>query len=377
MSEIVVAGGGPAGATVACLLARAGRRVTVIEREARPSHKVCGEFIGGDGLARLTALGIDMAALGARPITRMRLLRGSDAVEARLPFDCAGISRRALDTALLAAAEASGATVMRGHAVRSVRGTTLEVDGVGQVAAGHLFLATGKHELRGARRHLARPAAATVGFKLHLTLSPAQSRALDGVVELLLFGDTYAGLQLVEGGIANLCMVTSQSRLTGNGGWPELLGGLCREIPHLARRLEGATGWPKPLAIARVPYGFVHSARDAGETMFRLGDQMGVIPSFTGDGIAIALHTASLAAACFLAGGTPYRYHARARADISGPIRLASALYRAGQVPALQAAMMSAARLWPGMLGKIARMTRGGADASVAASAHPAEPALR
>jgi len=35
-----------------------------------------------------------------------------------------------------------------------------------------------------------------------------------------------------------------------------------------------------------------------------IGDQAAVIPSFSGDGIAIALHSARLGAECYLAGKT-------------------------------------------------------------------------
>src|SRR3712207_8011643 len=45
------------------------------------------------------------------------------------------------------------------------------------------------------------------------------------------------------------------------------------QSPHLARRLDGAEPLlDRPLAIARVPYGFRHRA-SPGETLFRLGDQ--------------------------------------------------------------------------------------------------------
>ena len=46
-AEVLIAGGGPAGAAAAILLARAGRRVLLAERETAPREKVCGEFLGG------------------------------------------------------------------------------------------------------------------------------------------------------------------------------------------------------------------------------------------------------------------------------------------------------------------------------------------
>lgn len=81
-----MAGGGPAGAALAIHLARAGRPVTVVERDPAPAHKVCGEFIGGDALARLATLGIDVLALGAQSVERLRLFRGRRMAETALPF---------------------------------------------------------------------------------------------------------------------------------------------------------------------------------------------------------------------------------------------------------------------------------------------------
>ena len=43
--DAIVIGGGPAGATAALLLSRAGWSVTVIEKDVYPRGKVCGEFI--------------------------------------------------------------------------------------------------------------------------------------------------------------------------------------------------------------------------------------------------------------------------------------------------------------------------------------------
>jgi flavin-dependent dehydrogenase len=93
--------------------------------------------------------------------------------------------------------------------------------------------------------------------------------------------------------------------------------------------------------------------------VFRLGDQMGVIPSFTGDGMSIALHSAVVAAACLLDGRSCRAYHTRMRRDIAGQIGRASALYRLGRAPGGQRLLMRLATVWPrGLIGVGAALTR-------------------
>jgi flavin-dependent dehydrogenase len=71
--DVLVLGGGVAGCAASIALARKGRRVTMLEREPTPRHKVCGEFLSGEALEDLHALGIDVAYLGAVPINYVRL----------------------------------------------------------------------------------------------------------------------------------------------------------------------------------------------------------------------------------------------------------------------------------------------------------------
>jgi flavin-dependent dehydrogenase len=363
---VVVAGGGLAGAAAATLLACAGRPVMLFERHTAAVDKICGEFLSGEACRHLAALGVDLAALGAHPIRALRLLRGRRLVEVALPFPAFGLSRRVLDEAVLARAAAAGAELRRGQAVVQAApgaggavGLTL-ADGA-FCHADVLFLATGKQDLRGVRRPVADRPDDLVGFKLHFVLAPPQLQALRHHVEVLLFPDGYAGLQPVEAGQANLCLLIRRARLDRAGGnWEALLGDLRRSSPHLDARLDGALAQAdRPLTISRVPFGFLHAPSAADPAgLWRLGDQAAVIPSFTGDGMAIALHSAALAARMLLAGQGAGDYHRRLRADIAGPVRRATALYRLGRWGPGQAGIMTAAALFPPGLRLAAALTR-------------------
>lgn len=354
----MIAGGALAGASAACRLARDGRSVIVLERERGPAHKVCGEFLSGEALEDLAELGINVAALGAAPISAMRLVHKGRVAETRLPFAAAGLSRRILDEALLTHAALCGAEIRRGVRVRGVKPGLVQTE-AGSIQADTILLATGKHDLRGTPRAVATVPESLVGFKLHLHLSPSEQASLAGHVEVVLFKGGYAGLQLIENGTANLCLLVDRSRFAGVGqSWPALLTSLKHEDPHLGRRLEGALAlWDRPLTIFRVPYGFIHQGPDL-PGVYRLGDQAAVIPSFCGDGMAIALHSARLAAAAVSAGQDSAGFHRAMRRDAGPPVRLAYALYRLTRVPAVRSAAIHTARVWPGLLRSVAQQTR-------------------
>lgn len=361
--RVIVAGGGLAGAAAAAALARAGAEVMVIEREPAPVHKICGEFLSGEAQIYLRRIGFDAAILGGQPISHLRLVRGARSVSARLPFQGMGVTRRRLDEALLDHAGACGAEIHRGHAIRGIdtaRGIELDVTGLGKLPARTLFLASGKHDVRGLRRRAGLPED-MVGFKMYFDLQPAMRAALADHVELIPFADGYAGLLLVEDGSANLCLLADRARLHRTGGkWESLLRDLLAESPHLAARLRGAAPMlGRPLTIFRMPYGFVHASQPSDPpAIFRLGDQAAVIPSFSGDGMAIALHSAAIAVAAYLSGNSAAAYHRRLRHEIGGQIRRASLLYRAGQLPFGQRAIFGLAGAYPGALQWAAKLTR-------------------
>lgn len=369
MLDVAIVGGGPAGAAAACALAAAGCSVAVLERAAGPRHAVCGEFVSAEAAGHLDTLGLDPAAAGATPIARVRLVSGAVEACSPLPFPAWGLSRRALDTLLLDRAERLGAAVHRGVAVRAILPPgaadapyQVRLAGGDSLAARAVFLATGKHDLRGWERPKPDPTTdPLIGFKMHFRLDPVAAAALDRTVELHVFDGFYAGLQQVEDGIANLCLLSPASLYRAAGrGWPALLGALSRDAPAFEARLRGAIPlWTSPLAVAHIPYGFIHRSGGGEPGVWRLGDQAAVTPSFTGDGLAIALETGRMAADLFAAGASAQAYHAAlARGPVGRQVRRAGLLSAILLSRRLRAPAIRAARRAPVLLRAGARITR-------------------
>lgn len=325
----------------------------LVDRGKGPRDVVCGGFLGWDALAHLDLLGIDHAALGARRITRLRLVAGARTVEADLPYAAAGLSRRALDTALLAAAGDAGAQVRSGQLIREIRDQSLRLDDGAELEGDALFLATGKHEVRGAARPVAERAL-SVGLRAALPPDAVRDRALDSVIELHLLGDGYAGLLLQEDGTTNLCLSIETARLAEAGGKAGLLAALTTEAPLLAERIGAFDGpWD---AVAGVPYGWRASAGSDG--VWRVGDQAAVIASLAGDGVAIALASGSGAARAFAMGEDAATWQRRFAARASRPITTAEMLRRAAQDRRGQRLLMGLAHRVPGLARLAARLTR-------------------
>src|ERR1700686_5020368 len=297
MSEAasIVIGGGLAGSAFAIALARQGRPVIVLEKTTGAHHKVCGEFLSAEAQALLVRLGLDVWQLGARP---------------------AGL----LDQALLEAAARAGAQVIRGATV-----TKLDYEQKSAVVrtatqrwpASHVALATGKPNLRG----LPRPQAPTVAFKMQLRVTPAVAAMLEDLVQLAMFPGGYAGVCLVEGGIATICWVVDRD-VVGEAAvtWDAHAAFLAERSKFFGSLLGGATPlWDKPVAVAAIPYGSLRR-EVISDAIYPLGDQLVVIPSYTGDGTSIALHTGMAAARAVLSGQSAGEFQAKTIAKLKPQI---------------------------------------------------------
>jgi flavin-dependent dehydrogenase len=183
----------------------------------------------------------------------------------------------------------------------------------------------------------------------------------EAAIALLACPGGYAGLQPRPDGGANLCAAldpaapgAAAAARSAEAFLSHIAGGSA-----LAERLLGSLrpALARPLVVAGVPYGFLHRGLEGSGTQpFRIGDQAAVIPSFCGDGVAMALGS-GLAAAEALARGVPAAAHHAARAaGLAGGMRLAGLLaWLAARAPRLVLGGVAAA---PGMAGWVAQRTR-------------------
>lgn len=150
LGPIIVVGGGPAGATVALLLSRAGERVDLLERRSDEIGKCCGGCLAPRAIPILRRLGLESLVRGsASDSTReWRLLDPHGRVILHESLGATNglvVERAVLDASLRAEAVAAGARLRRGVSIERViqerPAIVIGADGVGGGVARRFGLA--------------------------------------------------------------------------------------------------------------------------------------------------------------------------------------------------------------------------------------------
>ena len=325
--DVVVVGAGPAGATTALLLARAGASVLLVDRARFPRDKACSEYLSPATTEILERLGgdiLDAVEGGAHAkLYGMKVVAPCGAAMCGRfrggprPYSFA-LPRTTFDTILLAAAVRAGALVREATTVENLvweKGAVAGVvarscnpkglpDGRGQRVTCNARIVVGADGLRSvvARRlGLVRSSAPRrVAFAAHV----ADVAGIDGVGELHVSERGYVGLGPIGGGITTVALVLPLTTVRGWGrrGGRDLRTGFFAELerfPGLAGRFD-----PRRLArdvLATGPFAqWSRTAAAPGGGALLVGDAADFFDPFTGQGIHSALRGAELAAACLI-----------------------------------------------------------------------------
>ena len=296
--------------------------------------------------------------MGASTMGTFRLASGKKYAEAPLPFRAMGLSRFRLDQALLQAATDAGAEIERGITVSQIE----PQDGRITINAGKrafigkaVALATGKHNLR----QFPRAPSEIVGFKLQLRLASSALHQLKDIVQLAMFDGGYFGACIVEDEIVTVGWVLDRALLQRIGtDWQAQLSHFSRQSEILGDLLQSAQPeWGKSVAVAAIPYGYLRRQVIA-PGIFPLGDQLAVIPSFTGDGMAIALYSGIAAAQAILAGDDAAHYQQRMLARLRRQFRWAATTNLLFEKKKLHGFSVALATAMPWLVTRIAQSTR-------------------
>ena len=300
--DVVVVGGGPAGAACAAAarLADPTATVLVLDRADFPRDKVCGDGIAPEALDVLAGLGIDPDALtaGYPDILRLRLQSpGGTTVERAMHRPASVVPRAVLDDRLLRAALAHGAELRR-HVVRRlvVHPTHVVVDD--SVTAGVVVGADGAESV--VRRALGiapnRPDRLAIAIRGYAP-EPAGQAGVQTILTTEQRWPAYAWSFPLGDGRAN---VGYGELVSGGVNREGLLAGLERLLPGVAA--DGLRAHRLPLSTGR--------PRQPDGRVLLAGDAASLINPLTGEGIFYAVLSGALAGAAAVRGadaGAAYR----------------------------------------------------------------------
>lgn len=388
--DVLVLGGGPAGATVAIRLAMAGWSVAVVERQAFPRRKVCGECVAASNLPLLDALGLGtaFASLAGPPLTAMQVVAGASDVTAALPAATGthpwgrALGRDCLDTLLLDRAAAAGAHVWQPWTAK-----TLARDGVrhvcrllgaggrsAQVEAPLLVRAHGSWEPEpsaGARPHRRR------GSDLFAFKQTLQGSGLaPGLLPVLAFAGGYGGMVVGEHGTTTLAfcirrdvLQAQRRRHPGARAAAAALAHVEAQCPRVREVLAEARVAGPWLGVGPLRPGIRAPWRDDGS--FAVGNAAGEAHPILGEGISMAMQSAWLLADALAARQTGVRgaqlppaahqdagraYARQWHRQFAGRIRFAALCAHLAMRPVAGHLLLPALHAWPGVLTRGARL---------------------
>lgn len=291
--DVLIIGGGLAGLTSAIHLSKSGLKVSLIEKNEFPKHKVCGEYISNEVLPYFQWLGVNISELNPSTISKIQFsISSGKTINHTLPLGGFGISRYALDHYLYQKALANGCQIIQD----SVDNIQFEDDEFTIFTNNNLELnskivlgAFGKRSNLDLKlnRNFIQKNAPWLAVKAHYS-----GNFPDDLVGLHNFEGGYCGVSKVENNIINICYLVDYKTFKEHKNIEEFQSKVIYKNPHLKDIFENCTMiFDKPLTISQISF----EKKEAVENhILMIGDTAGLIHPLCGNGMAMAIHSAKI-----------------------------------------------------------------------------------
>jgi flavin-dependent dehydrogenase len=305
--DVIIAGGGPAGASAAIHLAHGGARVVLIEQKKFPRPKLCGEFISPECQEHFDKLGVAAAMISSGPaLLDETVFYSSKGHHVAVPSKwfggraAYGLSRAVMDEVLLRHAQEKGVVVHEGASITEplldgerVAGLRVKLEGTHREfralitidATGRARILSRKIDSGSGKR------SSLVAFKAHLR----KTKVAPGACEIYFYPGGYGGLSTVEAGTSNLCFITSAEHVKRCNSDPNRVLRDCvmknRRAAHTLETAEVCSEW---LSASWERFGRQRPSPAPG--LLAIGDSAAFIDPFTGSGMLMAFESSELVA---------------------------------------------------------------------------------
>jgi len=356
MTDVVIAGAGVAGSSLAIQLGRLGFSVKVFERSYFPKEKPCGEGLMPGGLAVLDRLGL-RDAIGGQPFQGVRYHLGGRTIQGMFPGHQIGVGQRRkyLDNVLFQTASATpgvcvatGASV-DGPLVEGGRVTGLIVDG--EVHRAKLTVgADGVHSKIRHKLGLDVPAGRKrIGARCHFRL--ASGVDMPDWVDIFL----RTGYELYVTPLPHRELLVAALFEHPAAPIAESFPNWIQTEPQLRKMLDGACQISDLECIAPLAG---RAKRGGPPGVVLLGDAAGFLDPITGGGMTQALMTSELLSRCFL-GGRLQEFDQRRQAMLrSYQILTSMVLWLAGH-PDVTSRVLGLLHSWPTLFSQLMGVSAG------------------
>ena len=291
--DVIIIGGGLAGLVSALHLSKKKLSVAVIEKNAYPKHKVCGEYISNEVLPYLKSLDFDPIALKAKEISNFIISSSkSNALETQLPLGGFGMSRYALDYELAKKAMANGVSIFE----EMVVDVQYENDGFYVQTKKNTYQSTivlGAYGKRSnidmkLKRAFTKKASPYLAVKAHY-----KGEFSPDLVGLHNFKGGYCGVSKVENDHINICYITSFKAFKAYKNIDDFQQHVLYENKHLKTVLENSTlVFEKPITISQISFAVKTPVE---QHILMMGDTAGMIHPLCGNGMAMGIRSAQIA----------------------------------------------------------------------------------